>query len=90
MLMVIFDARTGARTGALANRVGVIEPKQTLVRVIVQRQRIVESVRFLRCRQHSSHPELDPIAALDAEALAVEQEEGVEAGVSFQLNVITK
>jgi hypothetical protein len=75
------------RLAALLARhwMGVVEADQPLAIRPVQRQRIIQAVRFLRRRRHSRHHEPDPMAALrvDDEYLPVEVQEHIKGRVAL-------
>jgi len=83
--MVVFDAGSCSRPGTLANGVCVIEAKQSLAVLIVQRQRVIQAVRSLRRSGNLLDNEFDPTLSVRVcdEALTVEQQERVETRIAY-------
>jgi len=59
MLMVVFDPGTCSWPGPFANRVGIVKPQEALALTVVQREGIIEAVRFLGYRRNPLHFKLD-------------------------------
>ena len=83
VLVVELDARLGPWAAALANRMGVVEPEQTVAMFVMQRERVIQAVRSLGGFWNFLDHKLDPAfsVSLRDESLAIEKEQGVEAGV---------
>jgi hypothetical protein len=70
--MIIVDAHRGKSTPDLWGRVRVVEPENPLSVSVVQRQRIADSVRYLRRWIARLGLDLDPIATILNQHLAIE------------------
>lgn len=88
--VVPYSAPSARRTRGRAHRMGIVETDQAPVGLIVQRQRIVDTVRFLRRGLDPLDPEPDPVfpCRIDNRHLAVKVEQGVETAVADDKVVI--
>jgi len=87
MLVVKFDASPGAGARPFTDWMSVVETQQALAVTTVQRQRVVQTTRFLRYGRNSFHLELDPGIAFHHECLAIEQQERIETRIVVHRSV---
>lgn len=83
MFVVIFNARTCARSGALADGVRVIETQQARARLVMERERIPKPLRSLRRHGTLLHLKLHPTFAtgIHDERFTIEVEQRVKAWI---------
>lgn len=67
----------------LADRVSIVESHQPFTISSMQSQRIVQTVRFLRCRRHLPNHEANPMPSfgVDDKCEAVEVKQRIESGI---------
>ena len=82
MFMVDIDPGAGTRAAAFAEGVRVVESQQALRRRCAG-LRVIQTMRLLLCCRDLFHSELHPKISLCYKYLAVEQEQSIEARITF-------